>query len=141
MIKTIAIVNFVAAVVHLVFWGLVFVHFGNGLAGASPSPALATTFGIGVADILWSVPMLLVGSIGLARMRPLGWLCAQMANGLYVYSMTFILIRDGLTGDFKPGSCLFMPFTLFAFWAAWVLWSQRDLFFVSSFPRPSEVSG
>nr|WP_321461540.1 hypothetical protein [uncultured Cohaesibacter sp.] len=136
MVKLIAIVNFVAAIIHLIFWGLVFVHFGPQLADGQLSSALATTFGIGVADIVWSVPLLLAGSLGLMAKRPFGWLCAQMANGLYFYSMTFILIRDSLTGDFKPGSYLFMPFTLFAFFAAWALWHRRQLFFQPSFPRP-----
>ncbi|WP_321448033.1 hypothetical protein [uncultured Cohaesibacter sp.] len=136
MIKFIAGVNFVAAMVHLLFWGLVAFHFWDLVFDAAPTAALATTFGIGVADLVWSVPLLLIGSIGLMRQHAFGWLCAQMANGLYFYSMTFILVRDGLTGDFKPGSYLFMPFTLFAFWAAWALWSRRHLFFVPSFPRP-----
>ena len=141
MVKLIAIVNFCAAIVHLVFWGLVAFHFkdvfaGSGPSDVGPSDALATTFGIGVADIVWSVPLLLCGSIGLFRQHAFGWLTAQMANGLYFYSMTFILVRDSLTGEFKPGSYLFMPFTLFAFWAAWALWQRRAQFFPTSSLRP-----
>ncbi|WP_316858288.1 hypothetical protein [uncultured Cohaesibacter sp.] len=129
MLRVIAGVNLFAAIVHLVFWGMAFIHFRDGLTLSSPVPAaLATTFGIGVADLVWSVPLLVVGSIGVMQRRAAGWLSAQLANGLYFYSMTFILVRDTLTGDFKPGSYLFMPFTLFAFWALWGLWKRRDEF-------------
>ncbi|WP_319531499.1 hypothetical protein [uncultured Cohaesibacter sp.] len=131
MIKLVAGVNLFAAVVHVLFWAAALVHLGGTRPEGPVSSALATTFGIGIADLVWSVPLLLTGSLLLIRRKPIGWLAAQMANGLYFYSMTFILVRDGLVGVFQPGTLVFLPFTLFAVFAFRVLWKERYRFFAS----------
>ena len=131
MIKFIAGVNLVAAVVHVLFWVAALVYLGGTRPDGPVSSALATTIGIGVADLVCSVPLLLAGSMPLIRRKPIGWLAAQMANGLYVYSMTFILVRDGLVGVIQPGTLIFLPFTLFAVFAFGVLWKERSRFFAS----------
>jgi hypothetical protein len=119
--KLIAAVNGFAALLHLLFWIFAFVR----LSGLPAHPDIATTYGFGIADLLWSVPLLLTGSFVLLRSRPIGWLAAQMANVLYWYSLTVVIVRDVHAGAFSPGTILFLPFTLFAFWAAYYLWKNR----------------
>lgn len=122
MIKLIAIVNGIAAVLHAVFWIFVFVK-----APVEPADKIVT-YGLGLADLLWSVPLLFLGSIPLYKHKFLGFLAAQMANVLYWYSFTFILFREFNT-HFRPGTFLFLPFALFSIWAAWYLWNVRSVFY------------
>jgi hypothetical protein len=87
----------------------------------------ATTYAFGLADLIWSLPLLLLARFGLWRVRFWGWTAAQMVNVLWLYSMTVILIRDGYTA-LSPGGILFTPFALIAGWATYYLWKRRDLF-------------
>lgn len=120
-IKLIAVVNGIAAVLHVIFWVFVFVRAP--LEGSEK----IVTYGLGIADLLWSVPLLLIGSIALNKQRFLGFLAAQMANALYWYSFTFILFREFNT-YFRPGTFLFLPFALFSIWASCYLWKVRSVF-------------
>lgn len=129
-IRAIALVNGIAALLHLAFWVLVLLRL--------PSPDkveteaeridLVVTYGLGVADLLWSVPLLAIGSLGLYRGDGIGWLAAQIANGLYWYSFTFITVRELNAKAIRPGTLLFLPFAIFSVWAAWYLWQVRALF-------------
>lgn len=127
-IKIICGINLFAALLHLLFWGFALGHLVPTL-NTSNQAALATTLGIGVADLLWAVPLLLLGSIQLYRQKAIGWLSAQMAHILYFYSMTFVIVRDILSGQLSPGTFVFLPFTLFAVWATYYLWKQKSEFF------------
>lgn len=120
-IKLIAIVNGVAAVLHLVFWILVFTR-----ATLDPSE-MFVTYGFGAADLLLSVPLLSIGSIQLYKQHFSGFLAAQMANALYWYSFTAVFFRE-INSYFHPGTLLFLPFALFSVWSAWYLWKVRSLF-------------
>jgi hypothetical protein len=133
-IKLIAVVNGIAAVLHLVFWVLAFFYLSK-----LPTPTeiaeratLATTFGFGIADIIWSVMFLAVGSINLWNMKQTGWLAAQVANVLYWYSFTVILTKDIVTTSVSPGTLLFLPFAIFSVWVAYYLWKIRDSIFIKS---------
>ena len=84
----------------------------------------AATYGFMIGDMLYSVPLLGLAWLGLWRPESWGWLAAQMANGLWVYSMTVILLRDAYT-TMSPGGLLFIPFTLAAIWAIPYLWLHR----------------
>lgn len=120
-IKLIAAVNGIAAVLHFVFWTFVFVR-----VPLEPSEKIVS-YGLGAADLLWSVPFLFIGSIALYKQRFLGFLAAQMANALYWYSFTFILVREFNT-YFRPGTFLFLSFCLFSIWSSWYLWKVRSIF-------------
>jgi len=126
-IKLIAIVNGIAALLHLLFWVMAFIRLPalSGQETVMNRINLATTYGFGIADIIWSVPLLLIGSFGLWQKKFSGWLGAYLANGLYWYSFTVILVRDLSAQAISPGTMLFLPFALFAFWAAYYLWQVR----------------
>jgi hypothetical protein len=129
-IKLIAVVNGIAAVLHLIFWIVAFIR----LSSFSPQNVvaeklnLATTYGFGIADIIWSVPLLAIGSIGLWKLKQVGWLAANLANVLYWYSLTVVLTRDLSSSSIAPGTILFFPFALFSFWVAYYLWKVRSTF-------------
>ena len=129
-IKLIAAINGFAALLHVLFWILAFVRFPSisSQSNATERIDLATTYGFGIADMIWSVPLLLIGSVGLWKMRSMGWLAAHLANVLYWYSFTVIIIRDLSSKSISPGTILFLPFALFAFWAGDYLWKARGLF-------------
>ena len=133
-IKSISIVNGIAAVLHLSFWILAFLHLSKNapLTNLAEKINLATVYGFGIADIIWSFTFLAFGSIGLWKMKAIGWLCAQLANVLYWYSFTVIITRDIASGRLAPGTILFLPFALFSFWAAYYLWQKRMLVFGNS---------
>jgi len=129
-IRTIAIVNAVAAVLTVAFWGLAYARLFAAGAIADPvaHAAASTTLGFLVGDVVWSVPLLVVSVAGLWRHTSLGWLAGQMVNALWAYSMTVILVRDAYVGRLSPGAVLFAPFGLFALWAAVHLWRNRTSF-------------
>ena len=134
-ITFLAIVNYVACGVTLVFWALVYVGQLVPLPGTLPSEAeranAAVTYGFMLGDVLYSAPLLLLAGLGLWRRRPWGWLAAQMANALWIYSMTVILLRD-FYSRWSPGGLLFVPFAVIALWAVPYLWIQRRAFQVGS---------
>ncbi|KAA3662467.1 MAG: hypothetical protein DWQ10_02330 [Calditrichaeota bacterium] len=126
-ISLIAAINGIAALLHLSFWVLAFIKlppFGSPSTIAERI-SLATTYGFGIADLIWSFPFLFLGSILLLKNYLLGWLCAHFANVLYWYSFTVIVTRDSAAGSLSPGTILFLPFAVFAFWAAYSLWKNR----------------
>ena len=129
-IKIIAIINGLAALLHLVFWIFVYIKMPSISSPESLAEQinLATIYGFGLADIVWSVPFLLLGSILLRKGNLIGWMCAYFANVLYWYSFTIIMLRDNASGSLSPGSILFLPFVLFSFWAAYHLWKVRASF-------------
>lgn len=132
-VSLIAVVNGIAAVLHVLFWSLAFVKLSSSPHGADAERAnLFTTYGFGIADLVWSVPFLAIGSIGLWKLRQIGWLAANAANALYWYSLTVVLTRDVSSHSVSPGTVLFMPFALFSIWAACHLWKVRDRFFDAS---------
>lgn len=132
-IKFIAIVNAIAAIFHFVFWVFVLTHLPCPWSdiGGLDRTDLIVTYGLGIADLIWSVPFLIIGSLRLMRYHLLGWLAAQMANCLYWYSFTFILFREFNMHHIRLGTILFLPFALFSIWSAWYLWKVRSTFWQS----------
>jgi hypothetical protein len=130
-VTLIAAVNGLAVLLHLAFWSLAAATLPTPWSFDDPTAraAMAFTYGFGLADLIWSVPFLLAGSVGLFRLRPWGWVGAQAANVLYWYSSTVILVRDATARSLSPGTVIFLPFALFAIWAAIYLWSHRRFFF------------
>jgi len=134
-ITFLAVVNYVACGVTLVFWSLVLfgrlVPAPGSLESEAERANAAVTYGFMLGDVLYSVPLLLLAGAGLWRLRAWGWLAAEMANALWVYSMTVILIRD-FYSRWSPGGLLFVPFAAIALWAIPYLWIQRRAFQVGS---------
>jgi hypothetical protein len=129
-----AIVNLVAFVVTIAFWALVFFGRLVPLPGTLTVPAeranAAVTYGFLIGDVVYSAPLLVLAGVGLWRLRTWGWLAAQMANILWVYSMTVVLLRDYYTA-WSPGGLLFIPFALVAAGAIPYLWARRRAFGIS----------
>jgi len=129
-IKIIASINGLAALMHILFWIIAFVRLPSisSQMNIADRINLATTYGFGIADFIWSVPLLLIGSIGLWKKTEIGWVSSLLANALYWYSFTVIVIRDLSSDSFSPGFKLFLPFALISFWTTYFLWKNRDLF-------------
>jgi hypothetical protein len=83
--------------------------------------------GFTAADAIWSNLTLLISIIGLWRMKPWGWTAAMMANTIWLYSMTFTLVRDIYT-QFTAGTIFFLFFAGFAIFSTIYLWIKRELF-------------
>jgi hypothetical protein len=130
-VTLIAIVNAIGFVVTIGFWAFIYAGGYVPMPSWPAEPAeranAATTFGFMIGDLLFSAPLLLLGSVGLWRLRPWGWTAAQLANVLWVFTLTVILVRD-LHTWISPGGVLFLPFALFALWAGFLLWKKRNLF-------------
>jgi len=126
-----SIVNAVALAITVLFWGMVFfrrlVPFPSDLTSLADRANSAVTYGFMIGDILYSAPLLLLAWLGIWRLKSWGWMAAQMANALWIYSMTVILFRDAYT-TMSPGGLLFIPFTLVAIWAIPFLWMHRKDF-------------
>lgn len=129
-----SIVNGIAFVITILFWGLVFfrhlVPSPWELSSLADRANSAVTYGFMMGDVLYSAPLLLMACLGLWRLTSWGWLAAQMANALWIYSMTVILFRDVFT-ILSPGGLLFIPFTLIAMWGIPYLWVRRRDFGVN----------
>ena len=134
-ITFLAVVNYVACGVTLSFWALIFfgrlVPSPGSLQSESERANAAVTYGFMLGDVIYSVPLLLLAGAGLWRLRAWGWLAAQMANALWIYSITIILLRD-FYSRWSPGALLFVPFAAIALWAVFYLWIQRRAFEVGS---------
>jgi hypothetical protein len=126
-----SVANAVALFITILFWGMVFVRrlvpFPWDLTALADRANSAVTYGFMIGDILYSVPLLFSAWIGLWRLKSWGWMAAQMANALWIYSMTIILLRDSFT-VFSPGGLLFIPFALVAIWSIPYLWMRRKDF-------------
>lgn len=83
--------------------------------------------GFTVADAVWSNLTLLASIVGLWRMRSWGWTAALMANTIWVYSMTFTLVRDMYVG-LTAGTIFFLFFAAFAMVSTVYLWRTRRWF-------------
>lgn len=133
-LAVLAVVNAVGLIVTVAFWALVYfkrlVPFPGELNTLPERANAAVTYGFMVGDLLYSVPLLMLAAIGIWRLRFWGWAAGQMANMLWVYSMTVILFRDAHS-TFSPGGLLFVPFALVALWAIPYLWFKRGLFGIS----------
>lgn len=130
-VKIIATVNFIAALLHILFWGLAFMKlpFPLSIMNMAERANMAITYGFGIADLIFSFPLLLFGAIGIWQLKSWGWLFIQLANVLWWYSFTVLLSRDIFTKTISPGIIIFLPFALFAFWAAYWLWKNKQDFF------------
>jgi hypothetical protein len=80
-----------------------------------------------VADAARSNATLLVSIIGLIKMKPWGWVPAFMATTIWLYTMTFALVRD-LHTEITLGTLFLLPFAAFAVFSTVYLWIRRDLF-------------
>lgn len=83
--------------------------------------------GFQVADFLWSNLALLISLIGLWKMRFWGWVAAIMANTIWIYSMTFTLVRD-IYVQITYGMVFFLFFAFFSFYSTYYLLKHRILF-------------
>ncbi|MBN2383513.1 hypothetical protein JXQ70_11575 [bacterium] len=126
-----SIVNAVAFFITLIFWGMVYitgmVPFPGDVVNMAERGKAAVTYGFMLCDLIYSTPLLLLAWLGLWKLKSWGWLAAQMANALWLYSMTLILFRDAYTA-ISPGGLLFLPFALISLWALPYLWLKRQDF-------------
>lgn len=126
-----AIINGVAFLLTLLFWGTVAftkaVPYPSDVVGLPERANAATTWGFLIGDIALSAPLLLLATIGLWKPRAWGWTAAQMVNIVWVCSMTIIILRDAYT-SFSPGGMLLIPFVPAAVWSMFYLWKRRELF-------------
>jgi len=133
-LKTIVSVNSIAAVITLIFWLLIIfkVYLGSGNEIMMDTVSKASTLGFLIADLIWAVPMLIISVPGLLKLSSWGWTAAQMANILWMYSLTSLWVRDLYIGLISPGDYLFLPFALFSIWSAYYLWLHRSQFNIQS---------
>ena len=129
-IRVISVINGIAAVLHLLFWIFALIKLPelSKTGSIEAKVNLATVYGFGIADLVFSVPFLIIGSVALWKMKIQGWLSANIANVLYWYSFTVIFSRDLSSGSFAPGTLIFLPFALFSVWAAYYLWKARRIY-------------
>jgi len=132
--RLVAVVNVAGAALTLVFWGLAVLRLPPPwrVTAASERLNVATTYAFGAADLVWAVPLLVLSARGLWRRTALGWTLAQAVNILWLYSLSVIVLRDLLAGTLSPGTLLFLPFALFAAWAAVALWRERAAYWRGS---------
>jgi hypothetical protein len=125
------IVNGLGAILTVLFWAVVYmkklVPRPVDVVVLSERANAAVTFGFMIGDLILSVPLLILSTLGLYRLQFWGWTAAQMVNVLWIYSLTVIWIRDGFT-TISPGGLVFLPFALISLWATGYLWKRRRLF-------------
>ncbi|HYE12771.1 MAG TPA: hypothetical protein VEF53_21640 [Patescibacteria group bacterium] len=83
--------------------------------------------GFTIADAIWSNLSLLFSIVGLWKMKAWGWAAAIMANTIWLYSMTFTIVRDLLV-TITPAMIFFSFFAIFALVSTIYLWNNRYLF-------------
>jgi uncharacterized membrane protein (DUF2068 family) len=83
--------------------------------------------GFTIADAIWSNLTLLISIVGLWKMKAWGWTAAIMANIIWLYTMTFTIVRDILV-IITPAMIFFTFFATFALFSTIYLWKTRYLF-------------
>ena len=128
-IKCIAVINGVVALLHLLFWVGVFLNLPPmaALMNFLGQEDFKFNFALGIADLIWSVPLLVIAYIGLQKHRLIGWLAAQVANVLWGYSFTLILFQE-FNVSLHPITMLFLPCAFFSIWSSYTLWKFRSVF-------------
>jgi hypothetical protein len=130
-VKFLSAANALGLILTVLFWAAVLIKrlvpLPGGIVGLCERANAATTYGFMAGDILWSVPLLTLAALGLWRRKFWGWTAAQMANILWIYSMTVIWIRDGYS-SVSPGAVLFAPFAFLSLWSLGYLWKHRRFF-------------
>jgi hypothetical protein len=86
--------------------------------------------GFAVSDLVWSNLILLISIIGLWKMSAWGWTAAFMGNTIWLYTITFTLVRDILT-TITATTIFFSCFAGFAIFSTIYLWNSRRLFWSS----------
>lgn len=128
-ITVIVLINGIATILTLFFWLLIYIRVFSKTIEEPVFRAIASsTLGFLVADIFLAVPLLILSCLGLWKLCDWGWLFAQMANIVWIYSIAVVLIRDIYIGKLSPGLLLFLPFALFTIWAIAYLWYARSYF-------------
>jgi hypothetical protein len=129
-ITFVSVFNAIGALITILFWSLAAMRLPalGSLPTAAEKAAVGTTYSFMIADILWALPLLIVASVGVWRLRFWGWTAAQMTNVLWWYSVTVVAARDLITGTVSPGTIAFLPFALVSFAACRTLWISRERF-------------
>jgi hypothetical protein len=83
--------------------------------------------GFTAADAIWSNLTIIVAIVGLWKMKPWGWTAAIMSNTIWVYTMTFTLVRD-LMVTITFGMVFFLFFAFLAIISTIYLWRIRKVF-------------
>lgn len=131
LVTAIVVVNILGWIATEGVWA--YLHFNRQI----PSVSMVDTYwekaymglvnGFTVADVVWSNAFLLASIVGLWRMRAWGWTAALMANTIWLYTMTFTLVRDMIIG-LTAATAFFLFFAVFAVFSTVYLWTQRSLF-------------
>ena len=131
LVTLIVIVNIIGWLTTEGIW--VYFHLSGQIPGIESASSYWESAYIGLingfttADAIWSNLSLLFSIFGLWRMKAWGWTAAIMANTIWLYSMTFTLVRDFYTG-LTPGTAFFLVFAGFAVFSSVYLWKHRGLF-------------
>lgn len=83
--------------------------------------------GFTMADAIWSNITILASIIGLWKMKTWGWTAAMMSNTIWVYTMTYTMVRDIMV-KVTFGMVFFSVFALGAMVSTVYLWQKRRLF-------------
>lgn len=83
--------------------------------------------GFTVSDAIWSNITLLLSIVGLLKMKNWGWTAAMMANTIWLYTMTYTIVRDLLV-TITSAMIFFSVFAFFALISTIYLWKKRYLF-------------
>lgn len=130
-LKIIIAVNIAASSITVLFWVLIFlkVYIIPSPSFAMDNSMKASTLGYLITDMLIAVPILIASISGLRKLKFWGWLMAQAANVLWIYSLFSVWARDLYAGQITPGDIIFAPLIPFSFWAFYYLWKNRNAFY------------
>lgn len=97
------------------------------LPASWPQSYTGLIWGFVASDFIWSQGFSALAVVGLWRMKSWGWACALMVNTIWIYTMTFSIVRAFLW-QMSFEIFLFTPFTVYAVVASVYLWKIRDVF-------------
>jgi hypothetical protein len=129
-LKTIINVNIIVAIITLLFWILILfkIYIFPDANLVMKNSAKASTFGYLIADLILAVPILVASISSLSKLKFSGWLLAQFANILWIYSLLSVWIRDLYAKEITPGDIIFLPLIPFSIWSIQYLWKNRNKF-------------
>jgi len=123
----------IMAVVFLVGWIATTSSWVPVITGITPPPLtwpqsyIALIYGFATSDLVWSQLFSFLTVLGSWKMKSWGWTAAIMVNAIWIYTMTYSIVR-ALLWTFSYEILLFTPFEVYAGIASIYLWRIRVLF-------------
>jgi hypothetical protein len=127
-------------IVTLIYMGALF--FGGRIPSLDGTSSLGRSYiamfywGLNITDLIWFQLLTVAALVGLRRVTPWGWTAAILLSAIWVYTTTFFIIADVITGP-DPVQAVYWFFFAYGLVSFGYLWKNRRMFWKKEMDIPS----